>query len=90
MFLTKYFHRKDCIWHEPSFLLIQREKYKNQIGLKNAISQIRILYPRCETRADLTVSDLFSVVLWDVLDTEYRENSSIVIKIDRDDSINRR
>lgn len=88
MFLTKYFHHKDSILYEPSFFLIQREKYKNQIGFKNAISQIRILYPRCETRADLTVSDLFSVILWDVLDSEFRKDPSINIKIDRDDSIN--
>lgn len=75
--------QRDWLLLGESYLYTQKEKYKGQIGIQDFISQIRILYPRSKNRADLSVSDLFSVILCDVLEKELKNKYSIEVKIDR-------
>ena len=80
---AKYINHRNNLMYGDLYLRKQHEKLKGQLGIQNFISQIRILYPRSNNRADLSVSDLFSVILWDVLETELDKKHSIKIKIDR-------
>ncbi len=81
--IYKLIDQKERLLQGESYLYDQTKKYKDQIGIQDFITQIRILYPRSKNRADLSVSDLFSVILCDVLEKELKKKYSIKVKIDR-------